>query len=122
MSRTRSRLKGTPREQEMRALLATCEESDQSKAAFALRRKLQPETFAWWASEIRRRDAARREKALGGAAAETTPSFVDVVVRRSELKALFFEIELGDGRRVSVPAGLSANDLARLLAVVNGGC
>ncbi len=120
MSRTRSRLKVTQRETEMRALLAECEESGQSKAVFARKRRLKPETFAWWSSEIRRRDAARREAAP--TPSEGPPSFVEVVVEQSEPALLFFEIELGAGCQVRVPAGFSSEDLTRLLDVVGRRC
>lgn len=121
MSRTASGTGVTQREREMRQLLAECEDGGLSRAAFARRRKLNPGTFGWWSSEIRRRDARRARR--GQASEVDAPSFVDVVVRRDEPAPVFFEIELSEGRRVRVPSGFAAEDLSsRLLTVVEGQC
>lgn len=115
MSKSVSRSGVTPREREMRKLLARCKRSGLNRAEFARRQKLNPATVAWWASEIRRRDAAR------ASAPTPSPSFVDVVVRPEALAASF-EVELAGGRVVRVPAGFVAEDLARLLSVVEKPC
>jgi hypothetical protein len=120
MSRAGSRPRVTKREQGMRRFLAKCDGSGLSKAAFARKRKLNPGTFAWWSSEIRRRDAARRGRVPAPVASE--PSFVDVVVRRDAPAPVFFEVELSADCLVRVPAGFAAEDLSRLLIVVEGRC
>jgi hypothetical protein len=119
MSRTASGARVTQREREMRGLLAECERSGLSKSVFARKRKLNPGTFAWWSSEIRRREARRSRKREPEAA---TPSFVDVVVRSDEPTPLVFEVEINGGRVVRIPAGFATEDLSRLLMVVEGRC
>ena len=120
MPRTTSGSRVTQREREMREFLAECERSGQSKAAFARKRKLNPATFAWWSAEIRRRDAERARK--GASPVADGPAFVDVVVRENAPSAACFEVELGGGRLVRVPAGFAADDLSRLLSVVVERC
>ena len=120
MSRTTSGTEATDREREMRRLLAECEASGLSKAVFARRRKLNAGTFGWWSSEIRRRDA-RRARSRRAPRSEP-PSVVDVVVREDAATPALFEVELGGGRRVRVPAGFAAEDLSRLLTVMEGQC
>jgi hypothetical protein len=84
-------------------------ESGLSATAFAARRRIRPGTLQWWAYELKR------------AASPTLKPLEFIEVSREAVAPdQRFEVHLGNGRRVTVPAAFDADALGRLLAVVEG--
>ena len=95
--------------------------SGQTTREFAASIGVKPTTLAYWAWRLKReaRDApppaGGRAPASGVASA---PPFVEVLVDGPAPGG--FVLELGDGRRLRIPAGFEAAALTRLLAVLEG--
>jgi len=100
------RLRGAEREAHARRAIGRWQASGQSLAAFCRSEGIAPVTLHRW----------RRE--FGRAAGATSPvRFVSVDVAMAR-DAASFEVDLGGGRRLRVPAGFAERDLERLLAVL----
>ncbi len=109
MASTTGRARGRRggREREMRELFALRDREGWTLRELSAASDVPEGTLSWWRSEIRRRDA------------QLAPDFVEVVVCADETDAsggpdaaLRFEVVLGGGRRVYVPARYG---LARLV-------
>lgn len=97
-----------------RSLIAAQERSGESVAGFAERRGLNAATLYWWRSRLRRVD-------------RSTPEFVPIELVEAPRSSRVddsggFEIELAGGRRLRVPARFDADELARLIVVVERAC
>jgi len=95
--------------------------SGQTTREFAASIGVKPTTLAYWAWRLRReeRDAPPQPggRARGSGVATAQP-FVEVIVDGPEPGG--FVLELGDGRRLRIPAGFEAAALTRVLAVLAG--
>jgi hypothetical protein len=89
-------------------------DSGLSAEQFASELGINAGTLKFWGYKLGKegRAAARPERSQGSAA--PTP-FVEV---RREPTASFFEVELGNGRRLRVPAAFEASVLERLLPIL----
>lgn len=95
-------------------MIAAQERSGEGVAQFAEARGLNAATLYWWRSQLRRRD--RRE-----------PEFVPIEIVDARPATVrdaraVFELELVGGRRLRVPTGFDAEELARLIAAVERAC
>lgn len=89
-----------------RRLLAEFEANGQSLQKFAASKGVAYTTLAYWKSRLAR--------------LPTAPAFQEVVVPAAPAAA--FELELGAGRRLRIPSGFDAGELARLLQALGRGC
>ena len=107
----------TPRALEMRRIVEEQRASGMTVAEFAMRRGISASTIFHWRHRFRA--ATRRAE----------PAFVPVVVvddppavatgeRDSQGTAATFVLELAGSRKVTVPSGFAADDLRRLLEVL----
>lgn len=97
-----------------RSLIAAQEHSGESVAQFAAQRGLNAATLYWWRSQLRRRD-------------QVEPEFVPIEIvdakRATDRDARAgFELELRGGRRLRVPPGFDADELARLISAIERAC
>lgn len=84
-------------------------ESGLTGKAFAVRRGISENSLFWWSSKLKREAASEGTRPVTFIeVASPTPVFVDAR----------FEVHLGNGRWVVVPAAFDAEALARLLPVV----
>ncbi|MCB9920220.1 MAG: hypothetical protein H6832_17595 [Planctomycetes bacterium] len=99
----------TPREREMRSLLAQLDNSALSTRDFADLHGMSVMTIYWWRSELRRRDRERDQ------------DFVEVDIRPDTAIAApqAFEIVLPCGLRIVVPRAYDADELRQLIAAVS---
>lgn len=130
MTRPETNLAGTPREREVRALLAELSASGLSLAEFCTKRGIPRGTLSCWRTVIRRRDAVRAARvgvapaaSTGTKAASASPvPFVRVRVRppRPPAPAVGtpLEVVLPGGLAVRVPVGFDAATLTDLLRVL----
>jgi transposase-like protein len=90
-------------------LVARWEASGKSATEFARQIGVGPETLSRWRRELR-----------SGAAVDTGPALAKIVEVRSARAPAEdrFEVRLGDGRSVGVPAHFDADALERLLRVL----
>jgi hypothetical protein len=113
------------RERHWRRLIAQQRRSGLSQAAFCRRRRILPGTFAWWTSELRRRDERRRRGGIRLGADNVKPFIpVRVVARQSAAAgmsstAVGFEIELRTGRRIRVAAEFNRDALRDLVLILD---
>ena len=125
------RSKVTPREREVRALLAEMSASGSSLAKFCRERGIPRGTLSCWRTVIRRRDAARRTLAAAApaavplAVAPRSPAFVRVQVRprppATPAATRPLEVVLPGGTAVRVPVGFDPTTLTDLLRVLEAG-
>ena len=93
--------------------------SGKTSKEFAGATGLNASTLLWWSSRLR--SEQRLQKASGTARrAGNEPSFAEVALAEvgSGVGDDRFELELGSGRRLRIPAGFDALALERLLAVL----
>ena len=114
--------KRTPAEFRYRRLIEEQSCSGMNASSFARSVGIRPNTFAWWRSEIRRRDALREEPP--SPQPTTAPPFLPVRVHRtaptSQAGCRFpFELQLPGGTCLRVAPTFDAEDLHRPLAVVS---
>jgi transposase len=85
---------------------------------FAASIGVKPGTLTHWAWQLGRSKQERRSgvPVRGGGKHRAQPRFIELVA--GALEDGRFELELGNGRRVRIPAGFEAGALARLLEVV----
>lgn len=127
MMREETNLEGTPREREVRTLLAELSTSGLTLAKFCEQRGIPRGTLSCWRTVIRRRDAAR----AGGTAQATVtgataaPRFVRVRVRSPRPVATAvaspLEVIVPGGATIRVPVGFDAATLTALLGVLEAG-
>jgi hypothetical protein len=104
------RLRGAEREAHARRAIERWQASGESLAAFCRSEGIAPVTLHRWRREFGRTAGASPVRFVS----------VDVAMARD---AGSFELDLGEGRRLRVPAGFAERDLERLLAVLGGkGC
>jgi hypothetical protein len=99
---------------EMPVRVAAAAQRGEDYAAVGRRLGIREVTVRWWASKIRCRATQRGEAKTARALA---PSFVEVQVAAVRL-APGFEAALHSGREVRVPNGFDANELSRLIVVL----
>ncbi len=99
----------TPREREMRTLLAQLDSSALSTRDFADLHGMSVKTIYWWRSELRRRDQERNV------------DFIEVDIRsdRAISASQTFEIVLTNDLRIVVPPAYDDDDLRQLIAAVS---
>jgi len=110
----------------MRRLLAEQERSGLTLAEFARRRGVRAGTLSWWRHRLRSEGARRRLGKLlakSGERAAEHEGFVEIAPPAALLGvepggAGWFEVVLGDGTVVRVPARFAEADLGRLLALL----
>ena len=108
-------------EQEARRVLSEQGKSGESVAAFAKRRGLVAERLYWWRRQLEgpAKGARRRARAASG---EMRFGEVAAVVQerraQPEANGARLEVVLASGRRISVPAGFDAQEMQRLVAVL----
>ena len=92
--------------------------SGQAAREFATSIGVNPATLTYWAWRLKReeRNAQPRLRRAGGAGCE--PPFVEVIVDGPTQDG--FVPELGDGRRLRIPAGVEVATLTRVLAAPEG--
>jgi hypothetical protein len=95
--------------------------SGQTARAFAQSAGINAGTLAYWAWRLKREPTgrhggkAKRRRRRSGASLQDT-SFVELIVDRQEDAR--FLLELGDGRRLRIPAAFDADALKRLLTAL----
>jgi hypothetical protein len=95
------------READARVIVEAWQQSGETGAGFARRLGVHPKRLWWWASRLRKREpAAMRFHPVRVASAETS--------RREG----WIEMDLGHGPRVRVAPGFAAEDLRRVLTVL----
>ena len=94
-------------QEEARRLLAGAERKGQSLSALARELGVSRQRLAWW------------QKRLAGMDADTGAKFVEVTVAAGA-PARPFAVQTRSGHSVTVWPGFDAEELARLLAVVEG--
>ncbi len=82
---------------------------------FAARAGLNAGTLMYWASRLKREAATPTQ----AASSEPEPLRLPLVELRATVGADDFELELGAGRRLRIPAGFDAAALERLLGVLD---
>jgi hypothetical protein len=98
------------READARVIVEAWRQSGETGAAFARRVGVHPRRLWWWASRLRRLEVtAMRFHPVRVASADTS--------RREG----WIELDLGHGQRVRVAPGFAAEDLRRVLTVLEGG-
>lgn len=107
------------KEQLWRGILQEWEHSHKPVRAFCVERGLVESCFYAWRRTIARRDGKYAPSPKSGNSPEPMPAFVPVEVKRpSETQT--FEVVVGAGRVIRVPAAFDAAALRRLLAVLEG--
>lgn len=94
-----------------RALIAEQERRGEGVAEFAKRRGVSPATLYWWRSRLRQRSKER----LRLVPVELEPA-------TPGRRCGEFTVELRGGRAVRVAGGFDADELARLIVVVERAC
>ena len=118
----------TAKERQFRSLLAERAKSGLSMARFARSRGIPEGTFAWWSSEIRRREEMRggdkSESGEGGAV-----SFIPVQIVPDEVRpaavtrsAPRFEVVLPGGAKVRIAGSPDEESVACVLRAVVTSC
>jgi len=82
---------------------------------FAARAGLNAGTLVYWASRLKKEAATPTQTA----SSERAPIRLPLVELRATARADDFELELGAGRWLRIPAGFDAAGLERLLAVLD---
>lgn len=95
--------------------------SGQTARQFAKSAGLNAGTLSYWAWRLKREgsgsgEARRRRRHRSASRPAQKASFVELIVDRPEQQR--FELELGDGRRLHIPAAFEAAALGRLLGVL----
>lgn len=103
------RLRGKPREAHARDALARFAATGRSAAAFARTEGISPVTLARWQVEFGPGPSASRDA-----------GFIEVRLDRGSTGE-FYELELEKGRRLRIPPGFDALELARLLSALGAG-
>ena len=101
-------------ESRWRSLIAAQEQSGKGVAQFAERRGLNAATMYWWRSQVRRADVGEPKFA--------PIEIVDGPSAFARAPDTQFEIELACGRRLRVWPRFDADELARLIAVLERAC
>lgn len=110
--RTMARVDGlTARGREMAGLIAEWERSGQTMEEFAAAHRMAAPTFAWWRSQLK-----RRGKAASRGGRKSAIRLVEIERPGSAGKS--FEVRLGNGVSVGVPAGFDRGALCELLSVL----
>lgn len=104
--------KGYWREAEARVILAALAESGEGLAAFARRHEVDPRRLGRWRSRL----GEGKE-----ASVRFHPVQLSSVAQPRVPESSGIEIELAGGRRVRVGHGFDAEDLRRVVAVLEGG-
>jgi len=104
---TKTVCNGTP-EKFWRHKIALQRRSGLSQRAFCLRSGLVPGTFAWWKSQLKRRE--RRRPAGAG--------FIPVRMVPRPPTCGAFDVQLRNGRRIQVPCPFDADSLRELVAIL----
>jgi transposase-like protein len=108
----------------MRRLLGEQRRSGLTLAEFARRRGVRPGTLSWWRHQLRvgepRRKSSREDS---GEKSSERGGFLEIKPRSGLIgteasRAAWFEVVLGDGTVVRVPARFAEEELRRLLAVL----
>lgn len=123
MANTKNRgLRPTPAEKRYRRLLAGAVGAD--LAEVAARAGVRAKTLSWWRWEITRREQARHEEKRSGAG-EGMPAFLPVRVVEPPSACPIgsaprgvFGVRLGRGHEITVFPAFDADDLRRLIAVL----
>ena len=118
------------REGDWRRIFAEQRSSGLNHSAFCRQKAISPNAYFWWKRELPRRHRLRRGTRAHGkkpAAAKrsSAPALVPVRIRTEERSITagflqFFEVLLGGGRVLRVPVGFHAEELRRLLLVLEG--
>ena len=101
------------REAEARAVVTAWQRSGESLSSFARAQGVKARRIAWWAARL----GVRTSESVRFHPVHLIEPRVDSGPGRPEA----LEVVLADGRCVRVPAGFAAEDLARVLLVVEGG-
>lgn len=102
----------TPRGRQMLGLIAEWERSGETMREFAVGDGMTAHTFAWWRAEL------KRCKGAAPAGAEKTIRLVEI--ERPGAGDKSFEVRLGNGIVVRVPAGFDGGALSSLMTVLRG--
>jgi transposase len=100
----------TPRGRRMLELIAEWERSGQTMQEFAAAHGMTRHAFGWWRSVLKRR------KRVPPAGAEKAIRLVEI--ERPGASEQSFEVRLGNGIVVCVPAGFDGRALAELMTVL----
>ena len=109
----------TKRGRAMRQLLAEQQRSGLTLAEFARQRDIRAGTLSWWRHRLgggkRRAKSGEKSSEQGGfLEIKPTSGLIGTEVRR----AAWFEVVLGNGTVVRIPARFAEEELRRLLAVL----
>jgi len=118
----------TAKERHFRSLMAERAKSGLSMARFARSRGIPEGTFAWWSSEIRRREEMRRGKTSeSGESGDVT--FVPVQIVPDEVRPVAatrsaprFEVILAGGAKVRIAGAPDEESVACVLRAVVASC
>jgi hypothetical protein len=101
------------REAEGRAVITAWQRSGESLSSFARVHGVKPQRIVWWAARL---------KAGTSEPVRFHPvRLVELRRRSGDDRREAIEVVLADGRRVRVPEGFAAEDLARVLTVLERG-
>lgn len=123
--------KRTEKEARYRELIAEQQGSGLSVAGFSRARGLNEGTFAWWRSEIRRRDTLRRESRAARRNSDGPVPFAPVIIvpdgsprpaDGSPADPLRFEVVLPSGVEVRIPASADEAMIAKFLRAAAAAC
>lgn len=92
--------------------------SGQTAGEFAAAIGVKPATLTYWAWRLKREGRDSQPRPRRGSGARGAHPFVEVIVDGPAAGG--FVLELGDGRRLRIPAGFEAPALTRLLAALEG--
>jgi hypothetical protein len=96
------------READARVIVEAWQQSGETGVAFARELGVHPRRLRWWASRLGRpQPTAVRFHPVRVASADTSQ------------REVWIEMDLGNGPRVRVPPGFAAEDLRRVLAVLD---
>jgi hypothetical protein len=113
----------TERERFWSALIEERGASGQSLREFAAEKGVVASTLAWWASEIKRREARRDGRPVPQRPEKRVKPIplVPVTLADDNAKSVF-EVALPGGAAVRVPSNFDADSFRRLVAVLEESC
>jgi len=110
------------KEQYWRNIFQEWEQSKKSVRAFCAERGVDETKFYCWRRTIAKRDGTYAPPARSDKSSDQLPAFVPVTVKPPAVSGTF-EVVIGFGRVIRVPAEFDASALRRLLAVLEApGC